>query len=342
MSSNAMSRRSALRAGLTVLGGAALAACTPAATPVGAPQSGPSSATPSSPPPDYGVAPLTGLPATAPGLATRQAVVVDLYLDGGAPAVTGLDAADVVFEEVIGRDARRLMAVYQSRDAARVGPVGDTWPSDIRTLPVLRPLVASRGGWQKFSNVLGSTDGLTDVSYPGRSTAYTTQPGARSPYNVYTSTPALYRLVTAGAAAPPALLPLQQEGLGLASIGIVAAQHVSITVPGEPARVWSYDATTKAWHRAGSTIAATNLAVLVMPYRAVQTSNHGGYIHTAEVFGSGTAWVAAGPAAVHGSWSRKGAFGASLVIDEGGLPTRVLPGTTWMFYAPTGTAVVIS
>ncbi len=343
MSSNALSRRSALRLGLAALGGTALAGCSPpppsGSTPSGSPSASPSTA-PS--PPNYGTAPLTGLPASAAGIATRPAVVVDLYLDGSAPAATGLAAADVVFEEVTGRGARRLMAVYQSTDAPRIGPVADTWPSDIRTLPVLRPLVASRGGPQKFTNVLGSTDGLTDVSYPGRSSAYTTQPGAPSPYNVYTSTAALYRLAPAGAAAPPGVLPFQEGGLPLATTGTVAARQVSVTVPGEPARVWSYDAGTRQWHRAGSAIACANLAVLVMPYRSVATSNHGGSIRTAEVFGSGAAWVAAGAFAVHGSWSRKGAFGASLVLDASGFPARVVPGTTWMLYAPTGSTVVIA
>ncbi len=123
---------------------------------------------------------------------------------------------------------------------------------------------------------------------------------------------------------------------------MLAAHQVSVTVPGEPARVWSHDPAGGLWHRQGSALAATNLAVLVMPYRWVRLSNHGASIRTAEVFGTGPAWVAAGAAAVRCGWSRKGAFGASLVADAAGFPARVLPGTTWMFYAPTGSTVTVS
>ncbi|HWB36480.1 MAG TPA: DUF3048 C-terminal domain-containing protein, partial [Rugosimonospora sp.] len=93
--------------------------------------------------------------------------------------------------------------------------------------------------------------------------------------------------------------------------------------------------------RAGSAIAFTNLVVLVMPYRTVATSSRGGSIRTAEVFGSGPGWVAAGGSAVPCTWSRKGAFSASLLVDHGGYPVRVLPGGTWVCYAPAGTTVSI-
>jgi Protein of unknown function (DUF3048) N-terminal domain/Protein of unknown function (DUF3048) C-terminal domain len=341
---NPLSRRGLFRLGAATVGGALLAGCTPETdTSTGsAPTQSPSAAPSPAPSAAYGTAPLTGLPASAAGIAARPAIVVDLFLDGRAPAPAGLDGADAAFEEVTGRGTRRVMAVYQSRDAARIGPVADSWPSDIRNLPFLHPLVAARGGVQKFSNVLGSTAGLTDVSYPDRAPAYSTQSGAPWPYNLYTSTAALYRLTPAGSAPPPGLLPFQQPGLGLATTGAVAAHQVSVTVPGEPARLWVHDVAARLWRRQGSPVAATNLAILVMPYRWVKLSNHGASIRTAEIFGSGPAWVASGASAVRATWSRKGAFGASLVADPGGFPVRVLAGTTWMFYAPTGTSVTIS
>jgi hypothetical protein len=331
---------------MATLGGAVLAGCTTnqhsntgASTTVPLPTGSP---TPPATPAPFGVAPMTGLPASKEGVTARSAVVVDMYLGGGAPAPSGLDSADMVFEEVTGRNARRLMAVFHSKDAAKIGPVADTWPSDVRNLPVLHPLVASRGATQKFSNVLSSTGGIIDVSYDVKSSAYTSQPGARSPYNLYTSTAALFPLAPAGNLPPPSMLPFQGTGLALATTGIVPAKQVSITVPGDTATVWTVDATTGGWLRQGSSIVYTNLVVLVMPYRAVKTSNHGSYIHTAEVFGSGDAWVAAGGLSVKCAWNRKGAFAASLVVDTDGYPARVLPGTTWMMYAPTGTSVVIA
>ena len=344
-----LSRRGLLRLGLGALGGgalggAALAGCAPGARPVApavlaAATPTPTSASPAGTP--FGLAPLTGLPAASAALADRPALVVDLWFAGAAPAPTGLDRADLVFEEVTGAGARRLMAVYQSRDAPRIGPVADTWPSDIRNLPLLHPLVASRGGPAKFATVLGSTAGLTDVSYPRHSGAYSLVSGVRSPYNVVTSSAALYALAPAGAAPPPGVLPVQENGLPLATTGVVAAGRVTVTVPGEPAVVWSAGAA--GWQRQGSSgLAYPNLAVLVMPYRSVPTHNNGPSVRTAAVYGSGAGWLAAGRQAVRGSWSRKGAFGAALIVDAAGVPARAVTGSTWIFYAPSGSTVTVS
>lgn len=341
-----VTRRAALGLGLVTLGGTALAGCasnqhsnTTVPTNVPLPSGSPS---PSAVPTPFGIAPMTGLPATKEGVTTRPAVVVDMYLDGGAPAPVGLDSADFVFEEVTGRDARRLMTVFHSKDAAKIGPVADTWPSDPRNLPVLHALVATRGGPQKFTNVLSSTDGVTDVSYGIKSSAYTSEPGARSPYNLYTSTGALYPFAPANALAPPNMLPFQETGLSLATTGSVPTRQVTVTVPGEAPKVWSTDPNTGGWLRAGLSVPFTNLAILVMPYRDVKTSNHGPSIRSAEVFGDGEAWVAAAGLSVKCTWSRKGAFGASLVVDAGGYPARVARGTTWMIYAPSGTTVAVA
>ncbi len=338
-------RRTALGLGLAALGGGLLSACgddRPSVLPgITAPPSSTASPTPSAVAAPFGTAPMTGLPASQDGIIKRPAVVVDMFLDGGAPAPTGLDRADVVFEEVTGRNARRLTSVFHSQDVDRIGPVGNTWPSDARNLPVLRPLVANRGDGQKFSNVLGSADGITDLSYADHSAAYTTQAGAKSPYNVFTSTAALYKLAPAGATPPPNMLPFQDNGLPLATTGSVATRQVTITVPGEAPVVWTIDPGGHGWQRGSAPIVFANLAILVMPYREVKTQNHGPSIRTAEVFGSGDAWVAAGGLSVKATWNRKGAFGASLVLDSGGFPIRVVHGTTWMFYAPTGTTVAV-
>ncbi|MDQ6948703.1 MAG: DUF3048 domain-containing protein, partial [Actinomycetota bacterium] len=87
----------------------------PAAT---APTSSTSTTTTAPPPP---VAPLTGL--LEPDAAKRNRVALVVKVDDVDPArpQSGLDAADVVFEEMVESQLTRLIAVFQSTDATRIG-----------------------------------------------------------------------------------------------------------------------------------------------------------------------------------------------------------------------------
>src|SRR3984957_16872436 len=90
---------------------------------------GPATATPGStsttaPPPP--VAPLTGLVQPNAANQTRRAVGVKIDNVDPARPQSGLDAADVVFEEEVEGQLTRLIAIFQSTDAAKVGPVRST------------------------------------------------------------------------------------------------------------------------------------------------------------------------------------------------------------------------
>ena len=69
---------------------------------------------------DRPIAPLTGLPVASPADAARPAVALDV----AGPDPRGLSSADVVFEEIT--SPVRYIAVYQSRQAAGVGPITAT------------------------------------------------------------------------------------------------------------------------------------------------------------------------------------------------------------------------
>lgn len=311
---------------------AVLAGCTDTAVP---PLPAALSAAPSAPPigpaTPFGIAPLTGAPATSTQTATRGAIAVVVTLKTGAPAPVGLNDADYVFEEVLGKNDHRLIAVFQSRDATKIGPVGDPGMVDLRLLPVLRPITANDGQPDRFAKRLHANTSLVDRSYPAAASSY-----QKSGTWLYTSTAALYAHAPAGIT-PPNIFPFVQPGLRMTSVVARATASVSITMPGESAEVWTYDTAHAVFTRASPALSVANVIVLNVPYDSVPTANKKGspVVASANVIGSGSCLIASAGFSAPCSWSRTKAQAIPDIVDSSGYPVRLAPGPTWIVLAPT-------
>src|SRR4051812_681784 len=94
------------------------------------------------PPP---VSPLTGV-AGDPATITRPALVVKIDNAADAHPQSGINQADVVYEELVENSSTRLMAIFQSTDAAPIGPVRSARPTDVLLFtPLNHPLFAWSG-----------------------------------------------------------------------------------------------------------------------------------------------------------------------------------------------------
>jgi len=74
--------------------------------------------------------PLTGEPAPHGAVPDRPALAIKVENAPEARPQSGMDKADVVYEEVVEGGVVRFMAVFQSQDAAEVGPVRSVRPVD--------------------------------------------------------------------------------------------------------------------------------------------------------------------------------------------------------------------
>jgi len=92
--------------------------------------------------------PLTDLPAgDAAVVSDRRSVAAEIDGLGGIPAVWGVEQSDMVVEVVVEGGLTRLIAIFQSRDPARIGPVRSVRTSDFGVLtPLKRPLLVFSGG----------------------------------------------------------------------------------------------------------------------------------------------------------------------------------------------------
>jgi hypothetical protein len=281
------------------------------------------------------VAPLTGLPASA-AVAQRPAVAV--LVTGSDPV--GLGAADLVLEEMTA--PARFLAVFDSTQAARVGPVAATRPVDGQALSVLHPVTGYDGGTSSFISVLNATK-IVDGSYASHPTAY-----AQGPAGLTASTPAL---AAAGRSdgPPPGLLPYRTAGTPLASAGESHPTSVRITVPGQPVQQWKFDVKAGRWVETagGPQASVANLIIQFVSFKTVYLSRkYGQTTQSARVIGTGRAVVFSGATpgggggtAATGSWDKPGLTGLTDYFDAAHLPMGFSPGPTWVILAPAGTSI---
>ena len=126
---------------------------------------------------------LTGLPQTDPAKLTRPAVTVKIDNAAAARPQSGLDSADLVYEEVT-EGITRFVVVFQSTDADPIGPVRSVRPADPLIVSPLGGLLGFSGGQASIVQLVRNADiqfvdeNATDVLYrrPGRRAPTTCTP----------------------------------------------------------------------------------------------------------------------------------------------------------------------
>ena len=228
----------------------------------------------------------------------------------------------------------RYLALFQSRDATTVGPVGQTRPVDAQVLAVGKTAIGYAGGKQGFVDQL-RTAGIIDVGTAAAPSAYRSSGGA-----VYTSTTALYGQVRGAQAAPP-LLAFGDPGAPLAARGAVPAKDVTLAPAGSAAQRWTWDARTKTWQRSGLPLRFANVILQEVGYKQIEpVPRSRATVPSAKVLGTGKCTVLSGGMAVGCTWLRRnGPQGVTNYLDASNTPLRLVPGPTWIVLVPAGTKV---
>jgi hypothetical protein len=279
------------------------------------------------------LAPLTGLPVSD-SVAQRPAVAVAV----AGPDPVGLGAADVVFEEMAA--PVRYLAVFQSGEAGKVGPVASTRPTDGQVLSVLHPLTSYYGGTSAFISVLDATK-IIDDGYATHASFYSAGPSG------LTVSTAAVTAGSSGDAPPPGLFSYRAPGAALASVKEAHPTSVRIEVGGQQAQQWSFDAATDRWVQTsgGPRVSVANLVVQIVPFKTVYLSRkYGQTTQSARVVGTGAVTVfsgttpgGAGGTEAAGIWFKPGLAGVTNFFDAAKVPMSFGAGPTWVVLAPAGT-----
>jgi DUF3048 family protein len=272
------------------------------------------------------VAPLTGLAASA-AVAARPAIAVRVPLQGGV----GLNDADLVYQEYERSTLLKVLAIFQSKDAPEIGPVGGVRPADPALLPSLRPLYANTGGASGTEGLLEKA-AITQVTSSAAASAYRSGTAG-----LMTSTAGVLAAAPAGAKPPPPVLPLAGTGEAFTTSHVGKARTITITPPGAPAETWTYSATGHSWLRSGTPgVAVANLILQNVDYKQVLLRDPDRFAQSARVLGRGSCTAVSGGTVTPCSWYKRSATSVTGYVDAAGVPLRFAPGPTWVVLLPSG------
>jgi len=292
---------------------------------------------------------FTGLPVTDPATQNRPALVVKIDNHAEARPQTGLNQADVVYEEEV-EGITRFFAVFQSTDSTPVGPIRSARTTDVNLVAALsHPLFAWSGGNPTVQRQISGAD-LTDVGQgqanaPGGYHRDNRTNAKGSEHTLYADTKALYTLTPAGQGAPAALFPFRADD---------EASPVGDPIGGVRLKMEStkaqflWDAASKTWLREenGSPhvdhddvqVTPANVVIQFVSYVGVPGV---GQSQQAVTVGEGEAWILTDGKIVKGTWSRPDPKLPAVYKDAAGNPVKLTPGRTWVELPEPGGAVEI-
>jgi len=286
--------------------------------------------------------PLTGTPAPGGQVPDRPALAVKVDNYPAARPQSGLEKADMVFEEPVEGGITRLVAVFQCQGAAEIGPIRSARAVDLPILDQLsRPILIHVGGISPVLSILKAGNLIDEnLFYLGSITQHL--PGRYAPYDTYVSSSAAWGLVKNDTTPPAALF---QYSSSVPSGTAVSAIHIPFS--GTNDTHWAWDAhaqqwllsygTTPATVEGGGRIAATNIVVQTVrvTYGPWLENEEGGLEVQSQMTGSGPLLVLRNGVAVSGTWNRASISDPTSLVATGGTPIALAPGVTWVEIVPS-------
>jgi hypothetical protein len=270
------------------------------------------------------------------------AVKVDNYPD--ARPQSGLDKADVIFEEPVEGGITRYAAVFQCQEATSVGPVRSARNIDIGILGQLgTPLLVHVGG---IDPVLANIDAspLVNVDLGANGDIETHPAGREAPYDTYSSTAQMWGTHPTMNTPPQSLFAYSAQP----SSGSPVAT-VTIDFSGTSDVTWKYDATTGLFQRFyngttpdmladGVQDSAANVIVqyVQISYGPWLENSEGGLEVQADLYpnASGQAEVFRNGVAIPGSWHRSTLGSPTQFVTASGSLITMQPGQSWVELVP--------
>lgn len=284
--------------------------------------------------------PLTGLAVTDPIAAGRPALAVKIDNHPIARPQTGLNKADIVFEENV-EGITRFIAVFHSEGSDPVGPIRSGRTQDIDLLSSYnKPLFAWSGGNANVTRAVNSSS-LVNVGHSaskGKGGYFRSQE-RKAPHNLYAQTKDLWTLAPEGSGPPPVQFTFRGE----------SDARPATSTPFDGAKVsmtglkvfWKWDAAAKNFVRFTENsrrqlephvsddvqVNAKNVIVLYATYESSAADKKSPHAVTV---GKGNGFVLTDGGLVEMKWERANAETPFTFTDNAGAVIRMTPGRTWI------------
>ncbi|HYA68552.1 MAG TPA: DUF3048 domain-containing protein [Acidimicrobiales bacterium] len=293
--------------------------------------------------------PLTGTPAPGGSVPSRSALAIKVDNYPEARPWTGINQADIVFEEPVEGQITRLVAVFQCQTPALVGDVRSARAPDVPIADLLsRPILVHAGGIEPVLALLRSAD-LVDVNLLSDGSLVQHVSGRYAPYNTYVS-PAAVWAQDPNATTPPAPVfaysPAPSGGVPAASVHIPFSSTSDVT--------WTWNAPKEAWAlsysgvpatvSSGAAIDVTNVVVMTVTVTngPWAENSEGGLEVQAHMTGSGPVMVLRNGQQISGTWSRPSLDTSMSLTSSSGDLIALEPGQTWVEIVPDYVSVTVA
>ncbi|MEP7202184.1 MAG: DUF3048 domain-containing protein [Ilumatobacteraceae bacterium] len=288
------------------------------------------------------VMPLTGMPIEDPALAGRSALVVKIDNQSEARPQSGLNQADIVFEENVEK-LTRFAAVFQTTAPDPVGPIRSGRTQDVELLGSLnKPIFAWSGGNPGVTKAINESDFVVaNVQTNARKASQSYRSRDRKvPHNLYAQGSGLFTMTAGAETPPPQQFAYRKDGaapVGDPSAGVdVKMDGVNVS--------WKFDTSSNGYLRfqggkahndaALGQVNAANVVVLVVDY---QPSSVDAKSPEAQTTGTGEVFAFTAGKVVHGKWTRDDRLHPYALTADDGTPIQLTPGRTWVELARVDT-----
>jgi hypothetical protein len=271
-------------------------------------------------------APLTGLPDPTKQTQQRAALSVKIENTPDSRPQSGLDVADVVYEEIVEGGITRFWAVFHTTAPANVGPIRSVRYMDPNIVSPIGGLVAFSGGTPDNVALMRRTP-TTNIDENNAGNAFFREASRYAPHNLYGVSARLWE--RGGEPIPPRPL-FKYLDKGEVPAGEAIDQfRVGFQTGYDP--TYTFDDATRTWKRSygsvpfmdvsGKQIAPANVIVQFVDYpRGAE----------GQLVGQGEAWVFTGDRLVRGRWSKADANSPTVFVDAAQVEIELVPGRTWV------------
>ena len=294
-------------------------------------------------PDEPAVCPLSGNKPSRDALLQRPAVAVKVENNPAAYPLSGLQKAEVVYEELVEGGITRFMALYQCADAKQVGPVRSARIVDPAIMMPATKILADAGANGIVRKALADRGIVSiDEKSAGDAMRRIPRPGQSFEHTLYGNTAALRRLGAEQYDQPP---PSDMFHFGPLPPGAKKANHVRLSFSN--ADTIQYDWSGRKWLRSdfgapltmenGGQIAVDNVLVekhLVNFSKRLTDVVGAPSTVIADATGSGEAFLFRNGRVIVGTWVRSSTDESVVFKKRSGAEMPLARGKTWIELVP--------
>lgn len=289
------------------------------------------------------VCPLTSLKPDRESRVERPAVAIKIENNPVAYPLSGLEDAEIVYEEPVEGGLTRFMAIYHCTDSAQAGPVRSARIVDPPIMTPYTRILGAAGGNDIVMDALNEADVVTiDETKARDAMTRVDRPGITSEHTLYADTAAIRQLgrKTFDETPPDDLFEfgsLQGTGRRARTVTLTFSAGAVVTYEWNGRRWDRSDGDAPLANDAGEQIQVDN--VIIEEHTVNHSERLGDVLGTPspeieDVTGSGRAFLFRDGRVFTGKWTRESVDEPVRFETRGGEAFVLHPGTTWIELLP--------